>query len=213
MDIATEGYDQNVFINCPFDVDYRPLLEAILFCIIDCDLTPRIATERLDSGEVRLDKIVELIRASRFSIHDLSRIRPRHRGDIARLNMPFELGVDYGISIGGQKRMGSKRILVIAEDKYLYQAAISDIAGWDIRSHAGRYEQAIGQVRSWLHSHRRTDRPISRIIGDYTGFQEWDYERLLASGWSDRDIQERETGELLETMIAWRDADRPASFS
>ena len=127
--------------------------------------------------------------------------------------MPFELGIDYGVSKGGQELMASKRLLVIAEDRYLYQAALSDIAGWDIRSHDGRYEEAIKQVRTWIRSHGLADRSSSRIIGDYTGFQEWDYERLLAEGWNEKDIQERETGELLEAMTAWRNADRPATFS
>jgi len=127
--------------------------------------------------------------------------------------MPFELGIDYGVSVSGQGSMASKRLLVIAEDRYLYQAALSDIAGWDIRSHGGEYEEAIKQVRTWLRSHDLADRPSSQIIGDYIGFQEWDYERLLVDGWSEKDIQERETGELLEAMKAWRDADRPATFS
>lgn len=42
-----------------------------------------------------------------------------------------------------------------------------------------------------------------------TGFQEWYYELLPADGWNEDDIQERETGECLEVMNAWRDADRP----
>jgi hypothetical protein len=167
----------------------------------------------LDSGEVRLDKIVELIGESRLSIHDLSRVRSTAPGEFARLNMPFELGIDYGISLGGGEAMASKRLLVLAEDRYLYQAALSDIAGWDIRSHGGDYEKAIKQVRAWLRSHGSADRSTSQIIGDYTGFQEWDYERLLDEGWNEKDIQDRETGELLEAMKAWRDANRPATFS
>lgn len=133
-------------------------------------------------------------------------------GELARLNMPFELGIDYGISVGDQK-MASKRLLVIAQDRYLHQAALSDIAGWDVRAHGGKYEKAIKQVRTWLWSHGQADRSSSQIIGDYTGFQEWDYERLLADGWNEDDIQERETAELLEAMNAWRDADRPATFT
>lgn len=188
-------------------------MEAVLFCLIDCNLTPRVATERLDSGEARLDKIVELIHASRYSIHDLSRVRADEAGEFARLNMPFELGIDYGVSVGGLEAMSSKRLLVIAEDQYLYQVALSDIAGWDIRTHNGQYEMAIRQVRTWLQSHGLADRSSSQIIGDYTGFQEWDYERLLDGGWDEDDIQGRETGELLESMGEWRKAGRPVTFT
>lgn len=162
---------------------------------------------------MRLEKIVELIRESRFSIHDLSRIQSNTSGELARLNMPFELGTTYGISIGNEGSTAAKRLLVIAKDRYGHQKALSDIAGWDIRAHGGDADEAIRQVRTWLRSHHVAKRSSSGIIGDYTGFQEWDYERLLADGWDARDIKERETGELLEAMKDWRDADRPVSFS
>lgn len=184
-----------------------------MFCVIDCDLAPRIATERLDSSETRLDKIVELIRGSRYSIHDLSRAQAKAAGEPARLNMPFELGIDYGISIVNDNPASAKRLLVIAEQKYLYQAALSDIAGWDIIPHGGDFEEAIRAVRSWLASRGLASRSGSQIIGDYVGYQEWDYERLLDSGWSDKDIRHRGTSELLEAMGAWRDTGRPMTFS
>lgn len=189
------------------------MLEAILFCIVDCNLDPRIATERLDSGEIRLDKIVQLIRESRFSIHDLSRVQSTSSGELARLNMPFELGVAFGIAISDKGPTSSKRLLIIAEDRYLYQAALSDIAGWDILPHGGEFEKAIKQTRAWLQSHGLAERSNSQILGDYWSFQAWDYERLLSDGWNETDIQERETGELLEAMKAWRAGGRPQTFS
>lgn len=169
--------------------------------------------ERLDSGEIRLDKIVELIQESRFSVHDLSRVQSSSPGEVARLNMPFELGIAYGLVLGEDGSAPSRHLLIIAEDRYLYQAALSDIAGWDIRSHGGEFERAIKQTRAWLRSHGLAERSSSQIIGDYVGFQEWDYERLLVDGWSETDIKERETGELLDAMQAWLIAGRPATFS
>lgn len=50
-------------------------------------------------------------------------------------------------------------------------------------------------------------------MGDFVGFQEWDYERLLAAGWDEEDIRTRATSELLEAMRAWRDAGRPATHN
>lgn len=209
--IASPTFERSVFVNCPFDDAYRPILEAILFCIVDCDLTPRLATERLDSGEVRLEKIVELIKGSRYSVHDLSRIRSKVGGELARLNMPFELGVDYGVSRTAEGV--SKHLLVVVERKYDYQAALSDIAGWDVADHGGDYESAIHRVRDWLQHHGEVRRSRSQVVGDYTGFQEWDYERLLAEGWSESDVQDRGTAELLEAMLVWREADRPATYT
>jgi hypothetical protein len=46
-------YDLNVFINCPFDSEYTPLFEAIVFAVNDAGFRPKCARERLDSSQVR----------------------------------------------------------------------------------------------------------------------------------------------------------------
>jgi len=76
MTHENHDFNRNVFINCPFDPDYKPMLRALLLTVIECGLEPRIATESGDSGEVRVQKIENLIRESRYSIHDISRIEP-----------------------------------------------------------------------------------------------------------------------------------------
>ncbi|MDE0095402.1 MAG: hypothetical protein OXS40_03330 [Gammaproteobacteria bacterium] len=89
-------FDRNVFVNCPFDKDYDPILQAILFCLVRFGLKQRIASERSNAAESRIDKIRELIQASRYSIHDLSRCQAKRVDEHYRLNMPFELGMDFG---------------------------------------------------------------------------------------------------------------------
>lgn len=89
------SFENSVFLNCPFDREFEAIKQAILFAIVYLGFHPRIATERNNSAEVRLDKIVELIESSRYSIHDLSRCQAGRAGEIYRLNMPFELGIDY----------------------------------------------------------------------------------------------------------------------
>ena len=131
-------------------------------------------------------------------------------GEFARLNMPFELGVDYGFRRAGGA-FETKRALVIATGQYSYQVALSDIAGFDVRSHGNDYVKAIRQVRAWLRSHGLPVRGPSRIIGDYTAFQEWDFERLLAAGWGEADIKERSTPELFDAMATWITEGRPMS--
>ena len=209
MTSAGHAFEHNIFINCPFDSDYQPILEAILFCVVDCGLSPRIATERADSGEVRLNKIVELIRTCRYSIHDLSRVQAKEGGEFARLNMPFELGIDYGFAKSSGGKLKSKKLLVIAEARYKYQVALSDIAGWDIQTHDGKYDEAIGVVRYWLASIDLANRSHSQILGDYLGYQEWDFERLREVGWNETDIRRRPTRELLDAMEGWVNAGRP----
>ena len=113
-----------------------------MFCLVRLGLEPRIATERSDAGEARVEKIIELIRSCRFSIHDLSRCQARAPGEHYRLNMPFELGVDFGCQRYGGEPYSEKVILVLEEQSYRYQAAISDLAGSDVKAHNGDYEKS-----------------------------------------------------------------------
>ena len=50
-------YNDNVFINCPFDLAYKPLLDAIVFAVHDCGFVARCALEEGDASQVRIDKI------------------------------------------------------------------------------------------------------------------------------------------------------------
>lgn len=202
-------FARSVFINCPFDEEFEPILQAVLFCTIYLGFTPRIATESGDSGAVRLEKIKTLIAESKYSIHDLSRIQARRRGEHFRLNMPFELGLDYGCRqfSGGEHR--TKRILILEEKPYRYQAAISDLAGCDIQAHAGQFGTAVRKVRNWLVSEAdiRAD-GATRILAAYEDFQMWYYEQQLAAGFSERDIKDYPTAELLVAMKQWVAAER-----
>lgn len=56
------------------------MLRSLLFTVVDCGLEPRIASESSDSGEIRVEKIKNLIRESRYSIHDISRMEAIKRG-------------------------------------------------------------------------------------------------------------------------------------
>ena len=89
MSNASSDFSQNVFVNCPFDPDYVPLLRPLLFTVLYLRYLPRIASERLDSGEPRIDKIVGLIKQSRFSIHDISRMESSEKEELYRPNMAF----------------------------------------------------------------------------------------------------------------------------
>jgi hypothetical protein len=94
--MSKENFDTNVFINCPFDNDYRQLLLAVIFTALYLGYKPRLSLERADSGENRIDKILDLIIESKFGIHDLSRIESQKGNEHFRMNMPFELGIDFG---------------------------------------------------------------------------------------------------------------------
>jgi len=202
--LPTHPFEAGVFINCPFDKQYEPILQAIFFCVIYLGFNPRIATESADSAENRLDRIVSLIEESKYSIHDLSRCQASRSGEHYRLNMPFELGIDYACRKYYGKGRGEKKILILEEKPYRYQATISDLAGCDIEVHGADYQKAARKVRNWLVGEAGAQ-PVSagRIRGAYAAFQEWNYERLLAEDFSEDDIQDYPTSELLSAMRDW----------
>jgi len=143
--------DRDIFINCPFDEEYRPLFQALVFVIADCGFRARCALEILDSGETRADKLRRLIRESPYGIHDISRTEPDKGSGLPRFNMPFELGLDVGCRFfSSHPRERAKRILVLGKQRYEYQQYLSDIAGQDIQAHHGNPDDLINVVRAWL---------------------------------------------------------------
>ena len=208
--MAHPEFFKNVFVNCPFDRDFEPILQAILFCLIRFGLKPRIATERSDAGETRLEKIAELIEASKYSIHDLSRCQARVAGEHYRLNMPFELGMDFGCRKYAGEPFAGKKILILEEERFRYQAAISDLAGIDIEAHGGKHDTAIRKVRNWLASLGGfPNLGPSKILSEYEDFQEWHFERQLEAGFSEDDILDFQTPGLLTAMFEWMDRGQP----
>lgn len=206
-------FERTVFINCPFDDEFAPLLQAMLFVVVLLGFQPRIATERQDGGENRLAKIVELIRSAKYSIHDLSRCQARKARDLSRLNMPFELGIDYGCRVFSREPLRQKRFLILEEKRYRYQAALSDIAGCDINHHGGDFQKVVACVRNWFASEPAArDAPVpgpARILSAYADFLAWYYEKKLAEGAAEEDIKSYPTAELLQAMHQWRDLPAP----
>jgi hypothetical protein len=146
-------YDQNVFINCPFDDTYIPLFRALVFAVFECGLVPRCAQEIYDAGQVRIEKITGLIRDCRWGIHDISRTDLNPRG-LPRFNMPLELGLFLGAARFGPGPQTRKSCLVLDREKYRYHEFISDIAGQDIAAHDDDPSRAIKAVRDWLSTSR-----------------------------------------------------------
>src|SRR5215210_4273901 len=113
-------YERSVFINCPFDADYASLFEAIVFAIHATGFLPKCSRERLDSSQIRLQKIVELIAASRYSIHDLSRTALDDEYGLPRFNMPLELGIDLGCKSFSPDH-ADKSLLLFDSERYRFQ--------------------------------------------------------------------------------------------
>lgn len=198
-------FDKSVFINCPFDDLYRPLLRALLFTVIDCDLEPRIASESAHSGEPRIEKIKRLIRESFYSIHDISRIVPLTGTELPRFNMPFELGLDLGCCHFGAPPLSEKRCLILEEKKYRYQEVLSDIAGQDIKSHDSDPQKIVKQVRNWLVETLRIKLPSGTQIWQRFNVFQAALEIEMEKGGYDRDeIVSMPDAEFMDYVKEWK---------
>jgi hypothetical protein len=113
---------RDVFVNCPFDAEYKEKLNAIIFTIYDCGYYPRCALESADSGELRFPKICGLIRDCRYGIHDLSRIELDTSTQLPRFNMPLELGLFLGAKEFSKNK--ERVCLVMDTEPYRYQGVL-----------------------------------------------------------------------------------------
>jgi hypothetical protein len=204
MEAHPPTFGTNVFINCPFDNDYMALLRPLLFTIVSLGYTPRIASERFDSGEARIQKICELIQASKFSIHDLSRMQSTRENEIYRLNMPFELGIDIGCRLFAPGAAQAKRCLILEQERFRYQRALSDLSGSDIKAHNNSPEELIRAVRNWfvevdvLHAPSGT-----RIWKHFNEFMADFYAQRQAEGYGDRDLDIMPIPEYVTFIQEW----------
>ena len=146
-------FDLAVFVNCPFDEPFKPLLDAILFAIHDCGFAARTALEESGSGETRLDKLVRVIGECRFSIHDISRTETTQSSPLPRFNMPFECGLALGaIRYRRPLRSGSRDFLLMAAEDFQDKRTLSDLAGQDASYHGNDPRRLIKATRRFLAS-------------------------------------------------------------
>lgn len=154
----------DVFINCPFDPEYREFFEALIFTIFACGFRPRSGKELDDGGELRLNRLYALIMQCRYGIHDISRTEPDVVNGLPRFNMPLELGIFLGAKKFGNKAQKEKMALILDIEQFRYQRFMSDLAGADIRSHDNDKFRAVAITRDWLANVSRRDLPSANII-------------------------------------------------
>ena len=199
----SDSFEKNIFVNCPFDNDYRRLLIGIVFTIIYFGYKPRLSLESADSAESRIDKILKLIIESKLGIHDISRIVSTDKDEHYRMNMPFELGVDYGcLKFKGGKWAG-KKILILEKERYRYQKAISDLSGSDIKNHDDEVIKVIGAVRDWLVTEelKRGDSGL-KVWGSFNEFHAYLYDEVVEKE-GHESINEVQVSEIIHHMQNW----------
>lgn len=180
------------------------MLRALLFTVVYLGYRPRIALETSDSGYPRLAKIVELIGESRYAIHDLSRLQATAIGEYYRLNMPFELGLDFGHK-SFHPDGDNKCILVLEKEPFRYQRALSDLSGCDIKQHNGNAPDLIRVVRDWF---RETvnlkEAPGPTLIWNrFNDFMYVLHLDCLRKGFSESDFGRLSFAEFIDSAMQW----------
>lgn len=200
-----KNFNKNVFINCPFDIRYNSLLRPLLFTVAYLDFNPRIAKETSDSGQTRIEKICELVKTSKYSLHDLSRLKAKKKGEFYRLNMPFELGIDYGSRRFASNHLRNKRFLILEERAYDYRRALSDISGLDIKNHGKDPTRVVQAVRNWFVETvglRDIEGPTA-IWYRFNDFTSDFNARRLAEGFTKADLNIMPIPEYLRFIKSW----------
>lgn len=175
-------FEKGVFINCPFDASYiNDILKPMIYGVIKIGLEPRLSLEYSDSGQIRLEKILTLIKGCKYSIHDLSIVKSTKSDEFARMNMPFELGLDYGLRQSGVELLATKKFLILEATGYDYMKAISDINGFDIKVHNNNTEKLFECLYSWVSETLKINKqaPPLKMFYDFMDFNASLFEEKL----------------------------------
>jgi hypothetical protein len=207
-------YEESVFINCPFDQEFAPLLEAMIFCVVRAGMTARLASESLEAGQNRLEKILQLIEDCRYSIHDLSRAVAKKKGEAFRMNMPFELGLDMGRRRAPARDKADKKFVVFEFAPYELKRCLSDLNGVDVQFHRNDFEQVLKKVRDFLRVEAGRLLPgTSALAGEYFTFLGWMTEKKISEGHTENEARDLPTQERLDEMVLWNKLGRPIIFT
>jgi hypothetical protein len=120
MNGSSRAFEKNVFINCPFDDEYKPIFNAIVFTIEVAGFKTRSSLEASNAATNRLEKITNIISECQYAIHDLSRIELNRKG-LPRFNMPLELSIDLGAKRYGTSKLPGKTLLILDKTPHRYQ--------------------------------------------------------------------------------------------
>jgi len=155
--------NDRVFLNVPYDRQFKNLYIAYIVGLTELGLTPT-ATLAIPGGEARLDRIFDLIQSCRYSVHDLSRVTlNRAPPPTPRFNMPFELGM----AVAWAKQNPDRHTYIVCEAvKRRAQKSLSDMAGSDFNIHDNT---PLGVMRELCNAFvRQEERPtVPRMMRRY----------------------------------------------
>jgi hypothetical protein len=164
-----------VFLNIPYDDEFHRLYQAYVVGLACLGFSPRIAAG-IPGGERRLDRILNLIQTSRYSIHDLSRVEQSPTPpSTPRFNMPLELG----LTITWAKLHPKRHTWFLWESTpRRVQKSMSDLDGTDAYIHAGTVVGVLSELRNafprpgapsvlrMLEAHAVVESKVERILAE-----------------------------------------------
>jgi hypothetical protein len=155
----------DVFLNIPYDNQFRELCLAYICGLSAFGLVPR-ATLEIPSGTRRLDRILKLVKQCRYSIHDLSRVELDTKRPVTpRFNMPFELGLCVALSA---TTVRSHTWFVCESKLRRLSKSLSDVDGTDAHIHFGKVNGVFREICNMFVGAERhpTIQQMHRILAD-----------------------------------------------
>jgi len=182
----------SVFLNIPFELAYEPIFVGFIVGLVTVGLVPRSVIELNENGTGRMERLFELMKGCRCSIHDLT-----YSGTEFRYNMPFELGIAYALSRNDPDAV----ILVFETAKRDLLKTLTDLRGFDPKVHEMDGHKALAATHATFISPNLPDpEEVGLLIyndimknlpkfrkGHSTIFNKWSFSLLVhtAKSWSD----------------------------
>lgn len=164
---------KSVFINCPYDPAFQSTFDAIVFAVVCCGFMPRSALESGTVAESRIERILRAMFSSKYSIHDLSRCRGEGDENLARFNMPLELGMAMARRFTKARGGPQHDWLLLVPEGHSYAKFASDLGGYDPVQYDGGPEAVVPKVMVWLATRPDADRMPTpeEVLGELPKFE------------------------------------------
>jgi len=162
-----------VFLNYPFDSGFEGMSRAMHFGVIAAGLVPICAKDLSVPDRPRLEILTEALQHSQYSAHDLSRCRGEGEENLARFNVPLEMGMALGQAFMNKK--SGHRCAVFVPSPHLYKTFNSDLAGLDPICHHDDEHSLVAGIYEWLRnmvgSKLLNKQPTVSIVEKYSEFE------------------------------------------
>jgi len=131
-------------------------MDAIFFTIVASGFRPRSSIESGAQADLRVERILTALNDSPYSVHDLSRSIGEGPENLARFNMPLELGMAIQLRHSQVKSQHPEPhdFFIMTGVHADYGRFASDLRGYDIEPHGEETEALVSRLVEWLQTKR-----------------------------------------------------------